>query len=174
MLLKDSNLNIQVFIIIFLILIYPSLALSNAGTPLLWAGTLQVYFVNILIALFESMLIKRKFNNFRTFLVILIIIFVANYASMFSGWGITSFVTNQIGSDFFSPQGNEYLIQNIILYISLTITSVLVEFPFYWFLFKDENLDKVFKITFNINIISATVIIFYYTVFQLIMYSNIL
>lgn len=154
--------NLKIIFLIFL----PNLLFANAGTALIWAGYFHLYYGNFVIALFESIFLYKKHETYN-FLIVLILLTIANYCSMLIGYFFTGSIAHLIGSDLFNPGNIEYYFQNILIYLSLTLASILVEFPFYKFAIKNSNYRISFRISRRINIISSIVVIILYIVFQL-------
>ncbi|MFZ1519035.1 MAG: hypothetical protein WAU11_09685 [Ignavibacteriaceae bacterium] len=151
----------KTFIIISIFLIFYTNAYANAGTPLIWAGLFHLLFGNFFIGGIETFLLIKKERIYKIAYVLIIII-CANYASMYVGWVLSSAVDNYFVEDSFNPSNIEYLWQTIFLYISLTFTSFIVEYPFYFWVLKNKNYLNVLKITLLINSLSAVLIFLYY------------
>lgn len=147
--------------IIFTFLVFYTNAYANAGTPLIWAGLFHLLFGNLLIGGIETFLLIKKERIYKIVYVLMIII-LANYASMYIGWILSSRIDYYFLEDSFNPSNVEYLWQTILLYISLTFTSFIVEYPFYFWVLKSKNYLNVLKITLQINLISAVLIFLYY------------
>ena len=152
-----------IFILLFLIL--STSIYANAGTPLIWAGAFHLYIGNIFVGIFETILLIKQKVRYKIY-VIGIIIIVANFVSMSVGWFLSDNIGHILKFDYFNPRDQEYIWQNILLYVSLTLTSFIVELPFFfWVLEKQKIISKII-IAFKINCWSALVVLIYYIVFQ--------
>jgi len=69
--------------VVFLICAIPSVAQADAGTPLMWAGTLHLVFGNLIIGLFEGLLLAKVFGLPKGKCIRLLIL--ANYLSAWLG-----------------------------------------------------------------------------------------
>ncbi len=152
-------------LLIFTLLFLPISVYANAGTPLIWASAVHLYLGNIFVGFLESYLAKKSGVKYRMLFVVIIII-VANFASMLVGVFLASSIGELLGYNFYSPAKNEYIWQNILLYVSLTITSFFVEFPFFLLVLKKKRLMEIIKNVVRINIISAVCLLIYYILFQ--------
>ena len=157
--MKKSRLTI------LLILLFFTNTYANAGTPLMWAGFFHLFFGNFIIGAIETFLLQKKELIYKTVYVFIIIV-IANYASMFAGGILSSKLTESFGYDSFDPTKTAYLWETIFLYISLTVASFIVEYPFYYWVLKKKNFLSSFLITVKINSISAIIVFIYYLVFS--------
>lgn len=114
------------FIIFSFIILFPMSIYANAGTPLIWAGLGHLFLGNILIGEFETFLLRKEEKKYSIFITGIIII-LANFTSMILGFLIAGFLNNSIGIDKFDSNLNDYILQNLIIYLFLTISSYLVE-----------------------------------------------
>lgn len=76
------------FLIVLAVVLVPSTASANAGTPLMWATMLHLFLGNAVIGLVEGILLERLFKcGVRRSILILI---TANYLSAWVGYGMAS------------------------------------------------------------------------------------
>ena len=148
-------------LIILLILLFFTNTYANAGTPLMWAGLFHLLFGNFI----ETFLLQKEELIYKTIYVFIIIV-AANYASMFAGWILSSKLTELFGYDSFNPTKISYLWETIFLYVSLTIASFIVEYPFYYWVLNKKKYLHSFIITIKINSISAVVVFIYYLIYS--------
>jgi hypothetical protein len=106
--------------------IFPSTALANAGTPLMWASMLHLVFGNAIIGLVEGLLLSWMFkcSKWKTILILI----TANYVS---AWAGGFFIAEYL------PSLADITIQNIqfwfLAFVSIAfIATLLIEFPFFW------------------------------------------
>ena len=70
-------------IMMFVLLVIPSVAQANAGTPLMWAGMLHLVFGNLIIGIVEGILLAKFFGLAKDKCISLLIL--ANYLSAWLG-----------------------------------------------------------------------------------------
>ena len=130
------NPNEKLFHLTLFFIAIPTIALANAGSPMMWFGILHLLVLNAIIGAVESGIISKfKIAN-KTFLLIL-----ANYVSMFVGLYF-------IGPHFSSISGNhdfwggktrlgEYHVKGFVIgMISAYCTTLIIEFPFVYYAVK--------------------------------------
>jgi len=146
--------------IIFLVLCFlmPSMIYANSITSLIFVNLFYLLIGNILISIFESWFII-KFFKLKKSKKILLIIILANYTSMLLGDLIISIIRSMMIIDI-------YNIKQIILYFTITlfILTLILELPFYIFIFKKgkNTLKKGIKALILANTISYIIIISIY------------
>ena len=150
----------------YIVLLLPSVVVANAGTPLLWAGMVHLWFVNILIGIGESIAIKRVGKSTRSYRQIVPVTLVANYASAFLGMFVLSLYTESMGHNIVSPTLDQYVAEHIVLYISLTLSSIFAEYLFYYYLLPGVARGAMLKLSFKINGSSSLIVICFYLVFH--------
>lgn len=80
------------------VVVFPVQAWANAGTPLMWAGFLHLFFGNGLVGLLEGSLLACLFGLARTKSVVVMIL--ANYASAWAGlWFLRGSLFNALPID---------------------------------------------------------------------------
>jgi hypothetical protein len=117
----------------------PTLAMANAGSPMMWFGILHSLILNSLIGIYEShYLDKREISN-RMWLII-----IGNYFSMFFGlYFIAPYFSSISGNiDFWggnTSYGNYELTGFIFGMLASFIATLILEFPFYYLSIKDKT-----------------------------------
>lgn len=112
----------------FLLFHSPAAAHANAGTPLMWAGYVHLLFGNILLGLGEAallaVLLRKRWAPIAWRMVL------ANYASMFFGFGILYLLS--FASGLFPETPPLSMVKPMILVglIVAFLVTVLVEWPF--------------------------------------------
>jgi len=127
-----------------------SFVYANAGSPMMWVGMLHLVFINFVIGIAESEILKRfDFEN-RKWLII-----AANYISMFVGLYFIAPYFSEVGGnkDFWGGKTRlgEYEMMGFYYgMISSFIATLLIEFPIVFLAVKRKkdfsNLVKAFLI----------------------------
>jgi hypothetical protein len=115
--------------VLFLVMV-PSVAQANAGTPLMWAGMLHLVFGNLLIGLLEGILLAKVFGLSTKKCIGLLI--PANY---FSAWLGGFLISGAISSRLPLNLNNAWMLFWLMVLITYIITIVL-EFPFVALVFR--------------------------------------
>jgi hypothetical protein len=110
----------------------PSVALANAGTPLMWAGMLHLVFGNLVIGLLEGNLLAKFFGLPKGKTVGIVIL--ANY---FSAWLGGLFLRGAIVRAFPLDLNNAWLFFWAMVGLTCLITLAL-EFPFVALAFRRD------------------------------------
>ena len=147
------------YMLLFLALVlFPSTASANAGTPLMWASMLHLVFGNAIIGLIEGLLLGWIFKCSKWKSVLILI--VANYAS---AWAGGFFVAGYLSSLV------DITIQNIqywfLAFVAVAfVITLLIEFPFFWFALRcrEHSLRRSLVATPVIHGISYTLLIGWY------------
>jgi hypothetical protein len=125
-------------VFLFALLGLPSVAMANAGTPLMWMPGIRLVFINILIGVGEGLIISLVFRVFgRKGLGIVKcmgIMILANYFSMLFGEFV---LLNWIGTVRTNIMGDQplYNAPNFIWFMAICTISItiILEWPFcYW------------------------------------------
>lgn len=135
--MKHFNKNFLFFLVLFFFLA-PTIVMANAGSPMMWFGIIHTLFLNALIGLIESSILKHYMIPNRFWLII-----IANYISMFFGLYFIApyFSTISGNNDFWGGQSSidDYnLLGFFIGMISSYIATLLIEFPFFYWAVKDK------------------------------------
>ena len=147
------------------ILSFINLIFLNAGSAVMFFSVFHLYIGNTLIGLFELWIVRKIFKiRLRWWLVIL-----ANYISMLFGFlffasYFTEFV---IGKSFFPGFDRPFTIFGFLFGMFFAfLASVIIEFPFFHFAFKENrNYIQTLKITIITNIYSYITMIAIYFLF---------
>ncbi len=121
-----------------LLLLLPTLAFANAGSPMMWFGILHSLILNAFIGWTESVIIdKFKIPN-RTWLII-----IGNYVSMFIGlyYIAPHFSTITGNHDFWGGQTSygDYKLQGFIVgMVTSFFATLIIELPFFYLAVKDK------------------------------------
>lgn len=140
------------------IVLLPSPALANAGTPLIWKATLHLFLGNAIIGLVEGLLLSKLFQtSSRKSIQILII---ANYVS---AWVGTLLMIDRLSNISFITIENAYFWLGIFVILTFVVTLFL-EYPFFWFVLKKQQkaLQKALKATLIIHSISYILLFGWY------------
>ncbi len=145
------------------LLLLPTLAFANAGSPMMWFGILHLFILNAFIGLTESVIIEKfKIPN-RTWLII-----VANYISMFIGLYFIAphFSTTTGNPDFWGGQTSfgYYKLQGFIVgMVTSFFATLIIELPFFYFAVKDKLQRKQIFIPFLVaNTLTNIIMIIIY------------
>lgn len=122
----------------FLLLLLPTLAVANAGSPMMWFGMFHLLILNAFIGWTESGLIEKLKIPNRTWLII-----IGNYVSMFIGlyYIAPHFSTITGNQDFWGGQTNygDYKLQGFIWgMVSSFFATLIIELPFFYFAVKNK------------------------------------
>lgn len=156
----------KVFVFISLFLFFLSSAIyANAGTALVWAGAVHLYIINLAIGIFEAIWLDKTLHQKRPLLMSLVII-IANYTSMIAGVYISMQICKWFRLNIDNPNSSEYIWQNIILYLSFIVLSIVVEYPFYFNFIRKLPVKKAVNLVCKINLVSAAIVIGFYLLFH--------
>jgi len=114
-----------------LLLVLPSLAQANMGTPLMWAGALHLVFGNLIIGLIEGLLLAKVFGRSTRKCVGLLIL--ANYFSAWLGTFLIQPMAHSLPMDLRSAWPLFWL----MVAVTYALTLVL-EFPFVALAFRGD------------------------------------
>jgi len=154
------------FFLIVLLLLIPEILLANAGTMLVWAAMIHLVFVNLIIGIYESVLLHKKEEDIRKLSLVFIII--ANYTSLLCGFVLTYYIAQILKLDLMNPQNEGvYILQNIILFIILFFVSVFSELPFFKLSLKNKTWSQSLNISYKINLRTNIIVVIFYIAFQL-------
>ena len=131
----------------------------------MWAAGMHLYIGNFLIGIIETILLRREYQKYHVIITGLILI-LANYISMGAGLLLSGVIAEIFHADIFNPTDAGYIWQNIGYYISLTVTSFIVEYPFFYLAFKTKDKKLIVRKLVWINFCSAVLVAVYYFFFQ--------
>jgi hypothetical protein len=116
------------------LLLVPTVLFANAGSPIIWFGTLHLIILNAIIGLIESSIIRWHEFPHRTLMIV-----IANYVSMIIGFFfiVPLFSPNGIG------HGQYYILRFVIGMIVSYLATLAIEFPFLYFALKDKQSIKI-------------------------------
>ncbi len=141
----------------------PSLAMANAGSPMMWFGILHSLVLNLLIGIYESEYLEKKEIPNKMWLIV-----IGNYFSMIVGlYFIAPYFSSITGNiDFWGGKtrfGDYNLTGFIFGMLASFISTLILEFPFYYLSVKNKTKRKngVGKYIFA-NTISNTVMFLIY------------
>jgi hypothetical protein len=151
--------KLAIFVMLAVILT-PSAALANAGTPLLWAGIFHLSLGNALIGIGEGLLLSKLFKVSRWKQLLLI---PANYLSAWVGLLLVNapIMTNSPVIKALSDITIEVLPfwfwSSIFLFFGITL---ILEYPFFWFALrqKENALQEALRATVIVNGISYLIL----------------
>lgn len=131
----------------------PSLALANAGTPLLWLSMLHLVLGNAVIGIIEGLIVSKllKTTKLRSILVMI----AANYISAAAGAGCLWLL------DLIQIEGLKFFFFNHlkfsigIILSALVILTVFIESPFCYFL--DKERPRKWKIALRTSLVVQAV-----------------
>ncbi|MCA1990799.1 MAG: hypothetical protein LDL41_01955 [Coleofasciculus sp. S288] len=145
-------------ILAFAIALSPAPVLANAGTPLMWTGVGHLFLGNAVIGIVEGILLSNFFHTPRTKSVNLLV--VANYASAWVGMFLILNRLSHIPS---------VTIENLHIWLWLFVAlafilTLLIEYPFFWFLLREQQkaVQKALKATIIIHGISYLLLFGWY------------
>ncbi len=145
-------------LLILALVLFPSTASANTGTPLMWASMLHLVLGNAIIGLIEGLLLGWIFKCSKWKSVLILI--VANYAS---AWAGGFFVAGYLAS---LPDITIQTIQLWLLVFVLVafVITLLIEFPFFWFAlrFREHPLRRAIKATLVIHGVSYALLFGWY------------
>lgn len=137
------------------IALFPSTALANAGTPLMWASMLHLIFGNAIIGVIEGSILSRLFKSPKPRSILIAI--AANYAS---AWAGGYFVTSVL------PTLPDLTIENLrywfaVFVAAAFVVTLLIELPFFWLALRSQQrpLRKALVATPLIHGISYTLLL---------------
>lgn len=155
--------NTPNYLLLFLFLI-PNFLLANAGSPMIWFSFLHLLWINFIIGAFESKLLFDKFNiQNRKWLII-----AANYISMFAGYYFIAPHFSLLNGypDFWGMKSRvgEYELGGFFTgFLCSFITTLVIEFPFYWLSLKTEKKGwRLLKPFFIVNLITNIIMLVIY------------
>ncbi|MDP4197726.1 MAG: hypothetical protein Q8940_21955 [Bacteroidota bacterium] len=160
--------KMKIFVLIALFFFALSSAIyANAGTALVWAGAIHLYIINLAIGIFEAFWLDKSVNQERPLLMSFVII-IANYTSMIAGVYVSIQIYKWFRLDVGDPNFSEYIWQNIILYLSFIVLSIIVEYPFYFYFIRKSQVKKAVTLVCKINLVSAAIVIGFYLLFHVV------
>jgi hypothetical protein len=101
----------------------PTMVVANTGTLLMWAGTYHLLLGNLLIGIFEGLIIARVFGLKRGRCILALVL--ANYFSAFSGLFILVFVNDSAHFDI-----NNAMTQFWVMVVLALLITIVLEWPF--------------------------------------------
>ncbi|NLT51858.1 MAG: hypothetical protein GXX85_13180 [Ignavibacteria bacterium] len=149
-----------ILILLLIIFLIPQTILANAGTALMWMPILQLMFGNLLIGLIEgfavSLIYKTKW--YRSILIMI----GGNYVSWLIGNGLILLFQEFIIDVAFQLKG--VFVSWIISIVILYFLTVIIEFPFFNWIFKEENRSRKrsWRLSLILNVITYTAMILIY------------
>ena len=145
-------------IVAFAIALSPAPVLANAGTPLMWTGLGHLFVGNAVIGIVEGILLSKLFHTPRVKSVNLLV--VANYTSAWVGMFLILDRLSHIPI---------ITIENVHIWLWLLVAfafilTLLIEYPFFWFLLRKQQkaVQKAFKATIIIYGISYLLLFGWY------------
>ena len=143
---------------ILVMALFPSTALANAGTPLMWASMLHLVFGNAIIGIIEGLLLGSIFKCSKGKSVLILI--VANYASAWAGGFLVA---------GYLPSLVDITVQNIqywfLAFVGVAFfITLLIEVPFFILALRsqDHSMRRSLVATPVIHGISYTLLIGWY------------
>lgn len=137
------------FFIIFLLAIalFPSPALANGGSALLWTGIMQLFVGNAVIGYIEAGFLARFFQASRRKATLLLV--VANYLS---AWIAAILLVGRFSRIPTITIENIWSWLYLAIFLSFVLT-LLIEYPFFWFLLRQQKnaVPKAIKATLIIH-----------------------
>ncbi|MCD8486417.1 MAG: hypothetical protein LRZ84_06645 [Desertifilum sp.] len=123
------------FFIIFLLTIalFPSPALANGGSALLWTGIMQLFVGNAVIGYIEAGFLARFFQASRRKATLLLV--VANYLS---AWIAAILLVGRFSRIPTITIENIWSWLYLAIFLSFVLT-LLIEYPFFWFLLRQQK-----------------------------------
>jgi len=119
------------------LLLFPTAAFADAGTPMMWLGVFHLFIGNALVGLGEGLLIAWLFRV-RKLRSILIMV-PANYTSMIAGNACIGLLSYHFQSAFMGEEGFYHVLWALWLTgIGSWLLSVVVEWPFCLWILKDK------------------------------------
>lgn len=141
-----------------LLLVIPSVAEANAGTPLMWAGMLHLVFGNFIIGIFEGILLAKIFGLSKRICIPPLIL--ANYLSAWlGGLVIAKTVAHALPMDLY----NAWPLFWLMVFITYVLT-LLLEYPFVAVVFRGDPLwrQKSVRGSFLIQTLSYVILFGWY------------
>ncbi|QQL43765.1 hypothetical protein [Sulfuriroseicoccus oceanibius] len=151
-------MSMRGWLVAFGVLCFPSLALANTGTPLMWASALHLVVGNALIGLIEGLLLGAMFKCSKRGSVLVLI--AANYVSAWAGAKLLSLATGVV------PGLTIETIQFwfwVFVAVAFVVTLV-IEFPFFWYALRpgDGRMRKALVATPVIHGVSYLLLVGWY------------
>lgn len=141
----------------------PTLAMANAGSPMMWFGILHSLILNSLIGIYESNYLEKREISNRMWLII-----IGNYFSMFIGlYFIAPYFSSITGNiDFWggNTRYGDYELNGFIFgMLASFVATLMLELPFYYLSVKEKTKRKIGAWKFiEANAISNTVMFLIY------------
>ena len=152
--------KINILILLLLFTLIPQTLSANAGTALMWVPIMQLIFGNILIGVFEGIIISVTFKT--KWIRSVLIMISGNYVSWLIGNGVIYLFQNALIDSLFKLDNvfALWILSLIILYL----LTVLIELPFFrWSFAKNNRLwSRSWKLSLIINAVTYTIMIFIY------------
>lgn len=143
---------------LLLLLIFPSVAAANMGTPLMWVSMLHLAFGNALIGILEGKLLAQMYQSPKRKSIPLLIL--ANYVS---AWAGGFFLLGHLTS---LP---DITIQTVrfwffVFLLAAFVLTLLIEYPFFWLALRPQrhSLRRALVATVMIHGISYTILLAWY------------
>lgn len=141
--------------------------LLNAGTPMLMASVLHLFFGNLMIGLLEAYILRKLYKlSVRVLPIIL-----ANYISMIAGLLLVMpYVLDKWGMNFWGMKlhdADEYAFVDFWVGMAFAfVLSIIIELPFFMYALKDNVLKllRTLKVVLAVHVVSYVLIILYYFV----------
>jgi len=132
------------------IMLLPSTAFANAGTPLMWVSAIHLVAGNALIGIVEGLLLGLFFECSKWKSVLILI--AANYAS---AWGGVLMMEPLTSLPDMTIENIRYWL--VVFVIVAFLVTLLIEYPFFWFALrlKENPLMQAAKATLLIHGIST-------------------
>lgn len=120
--------------VVFVLILFSEKSYANAGTALMWLTAGHMFFGNAVIGIVEGLVIALTFKSgiIRSTLVMVL----ANYVSMIAGASAVGLL-----EDWFSTviSINNLLFSIIVLAVVLFALTILIEWPFCWWILKGRE-----------------------------------
>ena len=153
-----KNPVFDVLVLAIALVIIPGVVYANAGTPLMMATALHLYFGNMIIGLIEGIIIAYVWGTPKK--VTLPVMVLANYVSMIGGF-LLSVLLGSLVKPFSLGQVTGYLIIAVLIAFVITI---LIEWPFVYYCLKSKKFSRwrLLKISAVVQVASYILIFFWY------------
>ncbi|MFK7911805.1 MAG: hypothetical protein AB8F34_14565 [Akkermansiaceae bacterium] len=152
---QSKRLGYGVFL---LVLLYPTIASANMGTPLMWSSGFHLLFGNALIGIIEGRILGRRY--LKGYLKPATVMVIANYVSAWLGY---FFLIRWLSNH------NDLTIENLrmsmlgLFFLAFLIT-LIIEYPFVWWMLNKTKASwvKIAKATLLVNIVTYTMMFLWY------------
>ena len=152
------NIKLALFVLLVVVLT-PTAALANAGTPLLWAGMFHLLLGNALLGTVEAILLSRLFKVPERMLALFLI--PANYLSAWIGFLLISpsITSNLLGLTIEALHSWFWILYSLVIF-ALFVLTLILEYPFFWLALRQRKnaFKEALKATAIVNAISYAIL----------------